>query len=443
MGARAEATGIEIPPHVLHGDAAGLNLVDKLVIVFLAHASANDFANLREQHVGALYGLFHLLSVEDGLLFVNLHVESLYLLGVVGHDDRLLEVFLHKVALVLGSKVVAPIAGELELLLALGNSLLKDFDALGVRQAYEGFLQHTLKALDESLVNHLVEELEVVLAVVQCPTHAILDEVFLKVHEVVQVDEASFGLHHPKLGKVARCVAVLGTEGGTEGVDGSQGGGAKLALELTAHGEACLLAEEVVRIDDASVLVLLQVIEVLGGHLEHLSRTLAVACSDEGGVEIEVAMLMEIGMDSHRHVVADTHYGTECVGAQAHVGMLAHILEGLSLLLHGIVGAAGAQHLNLSGLNLACLTGSGAFHQLARYGKAGAGGNLLEHVGVEVCLVAYNLYVLDGGAVIEGNEEDALAATLAAHPSVDKDVRTEIGTKERIGYFCSFHFSVS
>ena len=46
---------------------------------------------------------------------------------------------------------------------------------------------------------------------------------------------------------------------------------------------------------------------------------------------------MEVGMDSHRHVVAYAHHSAEGVGAQTQVCVLTHILKRLSLLLHGIV----------------------------------------------------------------------------------------------------------
>ena len=48
-------------------------------------------------------------------------------------------------------------------------------------------------------------------------------------------------------------------------------------------------------------------------------------------------MLVEIGVDSHRHVVADTHHGTKGIGTETHVGILTHHLETLTFLLHGVV----------------------------------------------------------------------------------------------------------
>ena len=65
----------------------------------------------------------------------------------------------------------------------------------------------------------------------------------------------------------------------------------------------------------SAILVLLQVVKVLRCNLEHLTSSLAVRCSNEGRVEVVVAVLVEVGVNGHSHVVANTHYGTECVGA--------------------------------------------------------------------------------------------------------------------------------
>ena len=172
-------------------------------------------------------------------------------------------------------QVVAPVAGELEFATVL-DGLLKDADTLCVVEAHEVFTKHTFETFDESLINHLVEELEVILAVVECPTHTVLDEIFLQIHQVIEIHESDFRLNHPELCQVARGVGVLGTESRAEGVDGSEGCSTQFTFQLTRNGEGSLLAKEVVIVDDTAVLVLLQVVEVLGRHLEHLTCTLTV-----------------------------------------------------------------------------------------------------------------------------------------------------------------------
>ena len=402
-----------------------VNLALQLLETLLTHAAADNLADSGEEDVGALHGGSggHAALVAHAaftLRCVLLHVEGLDGGGVVGHDDGLLEVLLHEVALVLAGQVVAPVAGELELAAVL-DGLLQDVDAFGVGQAHEGLLQHALQALDERLVDHLVEEGEVVLTVVEGPAHAVLDEVLLEVHELFLVHESNLGLYHPELGQMARRVAVLGAEGGAEGVDGTQRRGAELAFELSADGEAGLFAEEVVVVDDLTLFVLLQVVEVLGGHLEHVAGTFAVAGSDERCVEVEEAVLVEVGVDGHRHVMADAHHGPEGVRAQAHVGVLAHIFKGLSLLLHGVGGIARAEDFDLRGLDLHSLSGGGALYELSFDADAGSGGDELHRGLVEVLVFTHNLNVLDGGAVVEGDEEDAFGAALGTHPTFGTD----------------------
>ena len=90
-------------------------------------------------------------------------------------------------------------------------------------------------------------------------------------------------------------------------------------------------------------------------------------------------MVVKIAVDGDSHVMAYAHHGAERVGAQTHVGMLAHIFEALAFLLHGIVAAAKSVDLNPAALYLHGLAGALAFHQLAVDTDAGACGDLLEH----------------------------------------------------------------
>ncbi len=231
MRAGSPAAGVEVPPQVGGIHLTTVDFVHQLLVAFFTDRTADDLANLREEHVGTLHGRTgsHDTFVADRAFLsclpvccrVLFHVERLDGTGVVGHDDRLLEVLLHQVALMFACQVVAPVAGELKLL-ALLDGFLQDVDTFGIGQAHEGFLEYTLQTLQEGLVDHLVEELQVVLAVVQCPTDTVFNEVFFQVHQLLLVEESHFRLHHPELCKVARRVAVLGAEGGSEGIDGTQ-----------------------------------------------------------------------------------------------------------------------------------------------------------------------------------------------------------------------------
>ena len=65
------------------------------------------------------------------------------------------------------------------------------------------------------------------------------------VHIGVQVGKGHLRLDHPELGGVAGRVALLGAEGGSEGVHLAQRHGHGLGLQLTGDGQIDLLLEKV------------------------------------------------------------------------------------------------------------------------------------------------------------------------------------------------------
>ena len=264
---------------------------------------------MREEYVGALYGL---------VVFVHLHVEGFDFLRIVGKDDRLLEVLFNEVAFVFRSQVAAPVDRELKFVTIL-DGLFEYLYAFGIRESHEVDADNRTESFEETFVDHFVEEVEVVLAIVESPLYAELDEFLFEVHEVLFVVEADFRFDHPEFGQVARCVRVLGTESRSEGVDGSEACGSEFAFELSGNSQTRCLAEEVVVIFDLSVLVFLEVVEVFGSDLEHLSCAFTVAGCDERRVEIDEALLVEEGVDGVGHLVTDAEYGSEGVGTWAEV----------------------------------------------------------------------------------------------------------------------------
>lgn len=53
-------------------------------------------------------------------------------------------------------------------------------------------------------------------------------------------------------------------------------------------------------------------------------------------MEVEVAVLMEVSVDSHRHMVADAEYGAEGVGARTQVSYRAQEFHRESLFLERV-----------------------------------------------------------------------------------------------------------
>ena len=105
MGYGTETTCVEIPPHVLHGDVKFLDALQELVIVLLTLRASDNLTDIGEEHVHGTDSL---------AVLVLLHIEGLDLLGIVGQDYGLLEVFLDEITFMLALKVCAPMYGEFE-----------------------------------------------------------------------------------------------------------------------------------------------------------------------------------------------------------------------------------------------------------------------------------------------------------------------------------------
>ena len=130
MRSRTVATRVEVPPEILLGYSDLLSTLYELVEVCLTLRSTDDLSDLGEEDVHA----------SDCLpIVIELHVEALDLLRIVGDDDRTLEMLFHEIAFVFASKVGTPVHWELELAPCL-DCCLEDLNTLGVGHALEGFL---------------------------------------------------------------------------------------------------------------------------------------------------------------------------------------------------------------------------------------------------------------------------------------------------------------
>ena len=168
--------------------------------------------------------------------------------------------------------------------------------------------------------------------------------------------------------------------------------------------------------------VLLQVVEVLGRHLEHISCTFAIARSNEWCVEIEVAVLVEVRVNRHRHIVTNAQDCTEGVCARTQVSYCAEVFPTCTFLLQRIGIIAVTEDLDACSLNLACLTCGWTLYEFADNTKACTSRDALQCLLIEVAVIAHNLHVLDCAAIVEGNKEDAFTASLRANPTFHANV---------------------
>ena len=341
-------------------------------------------------------------------------------------------------------QIGSPIYREFELAAVL-HSFLQNLDTFRIGQTHKVVLHHEVQTFEQCLVDHLVQESQIVLAIIQSPTHAVLDEVLCQIHIVTDVVESHFGFDHPKFGQMAWCVGVLRTERRAESINGTQSRGTQLSFQLSGYGQRSRLAEEIVGIVYLSFVVLLQVIEVLRSHLKHLSGSFAVTARNNRCMKIKKAMFMEITMDGHRHVMTDTEHRTERIGTQTHVGMRTHIFHALSFLLHRIIRAACTQHLYFTGLDLHGLSRTYTLHQFTCNTQASPGRDEFNQFIIKLIRIGHYLYIINRRPVIQSDKVDRFAATARTHPTFYIDLRTVVLTFQYIYNLYStnsFHFFI-
>ena len=135
-------------------------------------------------------------------------------------------------------------------------------------------------------------------------------------------------------------------------------------------------------------------------------------------MDIVEAPLSEELMDGEHHGVAQAHHGPEGVGAEAQVGDVAKELQGVLLGLQRVfVGVGRTEQPDFLHAEFHGLTATHRSDQDALGPQRRAGvheGKILfgNHVQVDD-----QLQVVDGGAVVQGDEGHVFAAALVAHPA--------------------------
>ena len=323
--------------------------------------------------------------------------------------------------LVLGLQVDAPAHGIVKLVTG-GDGLLQDFDGLGIGDAGKVGVCHVVQTLEQTLVHKLVEHIELVGAGGHNVLKDVLEHGLGVIHVVVQVGKGHLGLDHPKLGGVARGVGVFGAEGGAKGVHVAKGHGKVLGIELAGHGKARVLAKEVLAPVDLAGLGEGRIFGVERGHAEHLAGALAVTRGDDGGVDVDKALLLEEAVDGGSRDRTDAEHGAEQVGARAQVLLGAQELDGCALLLQRVIRGADALDLDGGGRKLERLGRIGG--QLDGAGANECGRDVLmgDLVVVVECLAVHDdLQVAEAAAVVERNKAKVLHVADGLDPAGDGD----------------------
>ena len=120
----------------------------------------------------------------------------------------------------------------------------------------------------------------------------------------------------------------------------------------------------------------------------------------------------------------------------------AKILQGGVLFLERETHrVAFSQHLDIRGLDFHSLSAAYGFHQLPPHREGSTGGYLFEELFVEEFCVGYNLNIVNGRTVVEGDELYLFVASFGAYPSFGEHLNTWLGCQEifNFGSFKSFH----
>ena len=105
---------------------------------------------------------------------------------------------------------------------------------------------------EDGVIDPLIEELQVCLAVVQHIRDDILQKFFGKLSVSVQIAECHFRFDHPEFGKMARRIGVLSPESRPESIYIGEGERKNLRFQLPGNGQVRLLPEEVLLVVNLS-----------------------------------------------------------------------------------------------------------------------------------------------------------------------------------------------
>jgi len=330
-------------------------------------------------------------------------------------------VLLGQVPLVLGLQIAPPEHRILERL----ATAFENLDRVGVADPGEIRVAHGLEASNQALVDEAVQEFELRAGLLEHRREHGLDHLLLQVHVLLQGRERDLRLDHPELGRVARRVAVLGAEGRAERVDVPERERETLAVELSGHGQAHGLCEEVLVEIDRAVGEPRRVGGVERRHAEHLARALAVAAGQYRRVHVDEAAVVEEAVDRLRSDRAHAERALEQVRARAQVLYRAQVLERVALLLQRVVARALAEDGHMFRLQFKRLLHAGRRNERPDGLDRRADGDLprqLPVVGNRIFL-QNDLEIFEMASVVELDEREALRLAHRAHPAADLDLR--------------------
>mmetsp|Transcript_24898 Transcript_24898/g.57739 ORF Transcript_24898/g.57739 Transcript_24898/m.57739 type:complete len:301 (-) Transcript_24898:252-1154(-) len=250
----------------------------------------------------------------------------------------------------------------------------------------------------------------------------ILDKLLGVLHVPLQVAEGELRLDHPKLSQVLGSLAVLRAKRGAKRVDVAQRGRVSLSGELPRAGEERGLAEEVIRVIDLAPFGLgkLGHLGRQSRHPEQLAGSLAVGRGDQRRLHVDETLALEKLVRRLRQRAPHARHRGNGVCARAEVSDAAEELEGVALLLQGVLLPAAVAHkLHLLRRNLKLLVLARALNNGPLDGNGGSSAQLLHlAVGRDLSL-CNNLDTFGEAAVVYLDEAECLLVPHRTHPPLD------------------------
>ena len=217
-------------------------------------------------------------------------------------------------------------------------------------------------------------------------------------------------------------VGILGAEGRSECIDVAECHRVGLTIELAAYGQVGGLTEEILCIIDGAVFLTRCILDIQGGHLEHLAGAFAVTARDDGGVNVNEVTLLEELVDRIGDQRTNAEYRLEGVGTGTQMRDRTQILHGVTLLLQRIIRGGRTFHENIAGLKFEGLLRIRCLHQFTLYDHCAAHVQLRNFIEIRQAVRQNDLQRLEKRTVIDHHEGEVLRNTQVADPAYDRDL---------------------
>ena len=235
-------------------------------------------------------------------------------------------------------------------------------------------------------------------------------------------------------------VGLLGTEGRSKGIYLAKGHGHTFRFQLAGNSQAGGFSKEILGIIDGTVLVERRVYRVQGGYPEHFTGALTVAGSNQRGMAVDKAPLVEEFMDGIRRHRPHPKHRVKGVGSGAKMGNGAQIFQGVAFFLKRVFRGRFPFNLDGVGMHLKGLLGVGGQHQSPVNHQSGTHvefGNLFKII--DLSILENHLQILEGRAVVEFDKSQRFGGTDGANPSAYRQLSlTGVRGIQRLN-LCSLH----